>query len=182
MDRKKEIAELLTRYLSAFPTSKIDGKGIAIYATVLQSHTVAEVNAAMLKLLNTCKFFPSCAEIVEQIGKLKAHATESRLPSADEAWEEAMRLAHDKFVYGKWEYSSQEVEQAVKTFGKMALCELEPDGMNTARAQFMRIYSAICERKREAAQNEAVLKSLPQKQIKMLVGGMAEKMALGVGK
>ena len=52
-------------------------------------------------------------------------------------------------------------------------------GMNTARAQFMRIYAAICERKLDAAQNEAVLKSLPQTHIKRLAGGLAEKMEVG---
>lgn len=181
-EHQKEIVMALVPYLLAFPQSKMTQEGLVVYAKALQSLSVAEVDAAMLKLMRTCKFFPSVAEIFEQADAMKSYARKASLPSPDEAWQEAMREAHDKFVYGKWELSTPEIQQAVDNFGKMALCELEPEGMNTARAQFMRIYTGICERKRDRKTNEAVMKSLPQTHIKRLVGGVAEKMALGVGK
>ena len=181
MNKRQEIIALLMQFLPAYPTVKMSTpkeqedwkKRFAIYATVLQNESTEAINAAMLKLCRTCKFYPTVAEVLEQIESVTDYATDSRLPSPDEAWEEAMREAHDKFVYGKWELSTPEIEQAVKNFGKMALCELEPDGMNTARAQFMRIYSAICERKREAKTNQAVLDALPQSRLRAIVGGVA---------
>lgn len=178
-DHQTRIVMALTPYLYAFPSNKMTEKSLVIYAKALSELSIAEIDAAMLKLLRTSNFFPSVAEIFEQAASMRAYASANDMPTPGEAWQEAMREAHDKFVYGEWELSTPEIEQVVKSFGKMALCELTPEGMNTARAQFMRIYSAICERKRDAVQNEAVLKSLPQKHVKMLVGGVAEKLALG---
>lgn len=170
-----DIVMALTPYLMAFPQSKMTAEGLAIYAKALSELTIDEINAAMLKLLRTVKFFPTVAEIFEEAATMREFAEGTGIPSPDEAWQEAMREAHDKFVYGKWEFSAPEVEQAVNRFGKMALCELEPDGMNTARAQFMKIYTAICERKKDRKTNEAVLQALQQKHIARLVGGVAEK-------
>ncbi len=186
MNKKQEIIGLLSHFLPAFPTVRITTpkdredwqNRFVIYATVLQDESVEAINGALLKLCRTCKFYPTVAEILEQIESVTECAKGTGLPSPDEAWEEAMRECHDKFTYSKWELSTPEVEQAVKNFGKMALCELEPDGMNTARAQFMRIYKGICDRKKDQIQNEKVLKALPRKNLTALVGGLAEKKAL----
>ena len=182
MDMKEHqtrIVMALTPYLYAFPSNKMTEKSLVIYAKALSELSIAEIDAAMLKILRTSKFFPSVSEIFEQAEAMRNYAGASDMPTPGEAWQEAMREAHDKFVYGEWELSTPEIEQAVKSFGKMALCELESEGMNTARAQFMRIYTGICERKRDRKTNEAVIKSLPQTHIKRLVGRVAEKMALG---
>lgn len=186
MDKTKHIIALLSQFLPAFPTVRITTpkdredwqKRFVIYATVLQDESVEAINGALLKLCRTCKFYPTVAEILEQIESVTECAKGTGLPSPDEAWEEAMREAHDKFTYGTWELSTPEVEQAVRNFGKMALCELEPDGMNTARAQFMRIYKAICDRKKDRKTNEKVLSALPRQHLTALVGGLAEKKAL----
>ena len=180
-EHEAEIVMALTPYLLAFPHSKMTTEGLIVYAKALSGLSVAEINAAMLKLMRTCRFFPTVAEIFETAETLRNYAHGTGLPSPDEAWHEAMREAHDKFVYGKWELSTPEIEQAVDNFGKMALCELTPEGMNTARAQFMRIYSAICSRKKDKTVNENVLKSLPQRHVEMLIGGLAEKKTLQSG-
>ena len=179
VEHQSRIVSALTPYLLLFPNNKLTDASLVIYAKALSELSIAEIDAAMLKILRTSKFFPSVSEIFEQAEAMRNYAGASDIPIPGEAWKEAMREAHDKFVYGKWELSTPEIEQAVKSFGKMALCELTPEGMNTARAQFMRIYAAICERKLDAAQNEAVLKSLPQTHIKRLAGGLAEKMEVG---
>ncbi len=180
-EHEAEIVMALTPYLLAFPHSKMTTEGLIVYAKALSGLSVAEVNAAMLKLMRTCRFFPTVAEIFETAETLRNYAYGTGLPSPDEAWHEAMREAHDKFVYGKWELSTLEIEQAVKHFGKMALCELEPEGMNTARAQFMRIYSSILTRTRDKKVNREVLEALPRRQMAELVDGLAEKKALPSG-
>ena len=182
VEHQSRIVSALTPYLIAFPNNKVTDTTLVIYAKALSELSIDEIDAAMLKLLRKNNFFPSVAEIFAQAENMRDYASANDIPTPGEAWQEAMREAHDKFVYGEWELSTPEIEQAVKSFGKMALCELTPEGMNTARAQFMRIYSGICERKRDRKTNEAVMKSLPQTHIKRLVGGVAEKMALGVGK
>lgn len=182
VEHQSRIVSALTPYLIAFPNNKVTDTTLVIYAKALSELSIDEIDAAMLKLLRKNNFFPSVAEIFAQAENIRDYASANDIPTPGEAWQEAMREAHDKFVYGEWELSTPEIEQAVKSFGKMALCELTPEGMNTARAQFMRIYTGICERKRDRKTNEAVMKSLPQTHIKRLVGGVAEKMTLGVGK
>ena len=178
-EHEEKIILTLTPYLMAFPQSRMTKEGLVIYAKALSSLSIAEINAAMLKLMRTLRFFPTVAEIFEQAAVMRDFAAGNGIPTPDEAWSEAMREAHDKFVYGKWELSTPEVEQAVNNFGKMALCELTPEGMNTARAQFMKIYESIVSRAKEKATNRQVLNSLPQRQMAELLGDTVKKLSMG---
>lgn len=155
------IIKTLTPYLMAYPQSKMNEGGLMIYAKALANLSVEEIDAAMLKLTLTLKFFPSIAEIFEEARNMRDVSEGELLPSPGEAWEEAMRLTRDCHVYKPWVYSCPEVEKAVKRFGKMELCLLEPSGMNTARAQFCRFYEEIVRQKRNKAVNESVVALLP---------------------
>ena len=179
-EHEAEIIVALTPYLVAFPQSKMTAEGLIIYAKALSSLSVAEINAAMLKLMRTCKFFPTVAEIFEQATVMKDFASGKELPSPDEAWAEVQREVRHKHLYHEWEFSCPEVKVAVEHFGKFELCTLQIDDMNTARAQFMRIYKAVVERARDKKANWQVMKSLPQNQVKELVGKMTEKLAMPV--
>lgn len=175
MSDQIEIIELLTPYLMAFPQSKMNDGSLIVYAKALSPLSIPEIDAAMLKLMRTMKFFPSVAEIFEQAEDVKLFATKTEIPSADEAWHEAMRLAHDKFLYGEWTYSCKEVEQAVRNFGKRELCALGNDAVNTARAQFMRIYNSITVRQRNKQANAAVLDMMPKQKVQELIGNVSRK-------
>lgn len=171
-----EIIKALTPYLAALPQSKINEGSLIVYARALSSLSIAQIDAAMLKLMRTSKYFPTVAEIFEQVENIQQFAAKKEIPAADAAWQEAMRLAHDKFIYGKWQYSCKEVELAVKRFGKNELCVLEPDGMNTARAQFMRIYESILKQQKDKKVNSVILKSLPEQTVKSIIGDLASNM------
>lgn len=173
-----QIVKTLIPYLMALPQSKINEASLVVYARALSSLGVAQIDAAMLKLMRTVKFFPTIAEIFEQVDNIQQFASKSEVPSENEAWHEAMRLAHDKFLYGKWECSCREVELAIKQFGKQELCTLESDNVNTARAQFMRIYNSIVNRERDRKVNGTILKALPQKALNEIIGGLASKMSV----
>ncbi len=175
MTDQVEIIKLLTPYLMAFPQSKMNDGSLIVYAKALSPLSIAEIDAAMLKLMRTVKFFPSVAEIFEQADDVKAFANKTEIPTAGEAWHEAMRLAHDKFLYGEWTFSCKEVEQAVKNFGKRELCSLENDAVNTARAQFMRIYNSIAISQKNKKANIAVLDMMPQKKVQELIGNVSRK-------
>ena len=171
-----EIVKKLTPYLTALPQSKINAGSLVVYARALSSLSIAQIDAAMLKLMRTSKYFPTVAEIFEQVENLQQFVSNTEKPTADAAWQEAMKLAHDKFVYGKWKYSCKEVGLAVKRFGKNELCVLEPDGMNTARAQFMRIYESILKQQKDKKVNGIILKSLPEQTVKNIIGDLASNM------
>lgn len=146
---------------------------LAVCAMALASGglTGAEVKAAMLKLSRTSLKYPAVAAIFAAADELKAAAQGTEVLDAGAAWEEAMLNVKRNHVYKPWKFSRPEVEQAVKQFGKMELCELESDAVNTARAQFMRIYTAIVERGRAREQNTAVLNQLGRAKIDKLIGG-----------
>ena len=175
-----EIVATLTPYLMALPQSKINEGSLVIYAKALSSLSIAEIDAAMLKLMKTSKWFPAIAEIFEASENIETFITGKSKPTADMAWAEAMKLAHDKWIYGKWEYSCKEVELAVNYFGKMELCQIETDNINTARAQFMRIYESVLKRQRDIKTNGEVLNQLPQKQVNVLIQSLSDKMNIGL--
>ena len=175
-----EIVATLTPYLMALPQSKINEGSLVIYAKALSSLSIAEIDAAMLKLMKTSKWFPTIAEIFEASENIETFITGKSKPTADMAWAEAMKLAHDKWIYGKWEYSCKEVELAVNYFGKMELCQIETDNINTARAQFRRIYESVLKRQRDIKTNGEVLNQLPQKQVNVLIQSLSDKMNVGL--
>ena len=175
-----EIVATLTPYLMALPQSKINEGSLVIYAKALSSLSIAEIDAAMLKIMKTSKWFPTIAEIFEASENIETFITGKSKPTADMAWAEAMKLAHDKWIYGKWEYSCKEVELAVNYFGKMELCQIETDNINTARAQFMRIYESVLKRQRDLKTNGEVLNQLPQKQVDALIHSLSDKMNVGL--
>ena len=175
-----EIVATLTPYLMALPQSKINEGSLVIYARALSSLSIAEIDAAMLKLMKTSKWFPTIAEIFEASENIETFITGKSKPTADMAWAEAMKLAHDKWIYGKWEYSCKEVELAVNYFGKMELCQIETDNINIARSQFMRIYESVLKRQRDIKTNGEVLNQLPQKQVNILIKSLSDKMNIGL--
>jgi hypothetical protein len=173
-----EIVKILTPYLMAMPQSKINAGSLVVYARALSVLNTAEIDAAMLKLMRTMKFFPTVAEIFEQVEDVKRFASKTEVPSADEAWHEAMNLSKARGLYAKWEYSSEEVRKAVEHFGRREICVLEEKDVNVARAQFMRIYETVLRRGQNRQANASVLHTLPKKQIDKLIENLTDKMAV----
>ena len=110
--------------------------------------------------MRTAKFFPTPAEILEAAEDMERTAGDNHLPTAGEAWEEAMRLARTSHESKPWMYSCPEVEHAVKQFGKRNLLEVKVDDVTNSRAQFRRIYDAIIEQARNKRHNAQVLKRM----------------------
>ena len=172
-NQDKTIAMVLAPYMTVFPTCKLDKAGLMIYARALSGYQPKVVDAAMVKLLKTSKWFPTVAEIIEAIESMTNHARREEghgeLTSA-EAWAEVMKNARVYHIYSPWRFSSPAVEQAAKQFGIAELCCLEVDAVNTARAQFMRIYDGVIRSQHERQNNTAVLKMLGGDK-KLLLGG-----------
>ena len=170
----KAIMAVLYPALELFPQSKITERGLILYVKALADLTPAEVEAAIIRHLRTSKFFPSVAEILEHADAIKAHIRHDGTPTAEEAWGEVQNLAKTAHIYKPWKCSCPEVERAVNYFGKEELCKLPADGVNTARAHFMRIYNSVAAREKDAKESEAAISSLaPAKQEALLqvIGG-----------
>ena len=171
--------QMLAACLRGFPNSKADNETILFYITAMDDLTFVEVKAALTKLCRTAKFFPTVAEIYEAAESVKQTAQGDGQKDAGQAWEEVMRLVKTCHMYKPWTYSTPEVEQAVKQFGKMELISLEESAMNTARAQFRNIYNGILARKKERNQNKAVLEKMGIQLEEQLAGGSRLKLVGG---
>lgn len=172
MTRETEILKVLKPYAAVFPNVKMQPEAWPIYARALSLQlTPEEVNAAMLKLLNTVKFFPTIAEIIDAAKSIKITADGKAVPAAAEAWGEVMQQARKNGMDRKWKFSCQEVEYTLKMFGgKQMICMMQESDMPTCRAQFMRMYNEICEKQKTERENQEVLDRLPQKQRQALSG------------
>ena len=178
LDKSQEklmaITKMLSPYLAVFPSCKIDSVGLVMYAKALLPLSLPVIEAALIKLLQTSVFFPSVAEIFKAADEMEefvlAQTSGSRVPTAAEAWEEVQRLVKDCYVYKKWEFSCPQVEKAAKQFGIKELCVLESNAVNTARAQFMRIYDSIVNQNLADRQNQRALDTMSAKSLSMLAG------------
>ena len=173
-EKLMDITTMLSPYLAVFPSCKIDSVGLVMYAKALLPLSLPVIEAALIKLLQTSVFFPSVAEIFKEADEMErfalAKSSGSRVPTAAEAWEEVQRLVKDCYVYKKWEFSCQQVEKAAKQFGIKELCVLESNAVNTARAQFMRIYDSIVNQNLADRQNQRALDTMSAKSLSMLAG------------
>jgi hypothetical protein len=173
-----KIIKLLTPYLTVYPACKLEASGLMLYARALQDVPLDELDAAMVRLMRTSKFFPTVAEILESVKTTREVISGKDTSGAGAAWHEAMELVRHVGPYRPWTYSSPAVERAVKQFGKIELCELETDDVNTARAQFMRIYNAEAERERGREEVRATLKALGGNRAMELVKRLAASKAM----
>jgi hypothetical protein len=141
----------------AYPSAKITPDSICVYAIALSELSPTELQAAVLKCMRTCKFFPSIAEIMEAANDMVEVASGTKAKSPDEAWNEVIKQMNEAFIYKKPVFSTPEIEKAALSMGWIGLCETPTDQLGTARAQFLRLYESVCKRKNENRINDNVL-------------------------
>ena len=79
MQEKAKIYELLINEVKAFPNSQISPDGLALIAKRLDSrYSYEQVERAMDKLAFKTRFFPTLAEIVEEITGGKNNTLDKR--------------------------------------------------------------------------------------------------------
>lgn len=185
MDKNKKLADiikLLSTYMDVYP-NKLSERGLVRYAQVLEPLPLAAIEAAMVKVAQTKKFWPTPAEIfaaAEEVSRFYLEETTGEhTPTAAEAWAEVQLLVKRCGMYQPWEYSCQEVEQAAEQFGRYELCMLEMDAVNTARAQFMRIYESVFRRSRDKLENQRALRCMNPQSLALLAESIAEVKQIG---
>lgn len=156
MDVERAI-DILTPLMCAYPSAKIEEANISVYAIALSELTEPELQAGVLKCMRTCKFFPSIAEIMDASQNMIETITGTKVKSPDEAWNEVQRQMHEAFIYKKPVFSTPEIEKAALSMGWIGLCETPTDQIGTARAQFLRLYDSVCNRKKEDRINDSVI-------------------------
>lgn len=172
--REQGVIRVITPYFFAYPNSKADEVMLHIYGRALADMNLELLEAAMAKLLRTQKFWPSVAEICDAVREisefvaLQSGKGERRLTSA-EAWQEVMDNVKGKHLYKPWVFSCPEVERTARQFGIAELCSLEIRDVNTARAQFMRMYDCAVQQAKKERENREALGMLGQKKMAALL-------------
>lgn len=146
----------------AFPNVKIEPATIAVYAKRLSAMPTESVCAAIDRLMDTARFFPTIGEIKEA-----AVAGPFGLDLADEAWAEVVREAKrvgfnrpPVFRNGRFEappapeFSSPLIAQAVNAIGWESICT--SDKPEIVAAQFRKAFNALLERQTKARQTGAL--------------------------
>ena len=182
MTEQQQMVMILGKYAAGYTDCKLDARGLSMYVEALQGIPLPAIEAAMKKLVRTCRFFPKVAEIILAAEDFMEYLSEqnggSHTPTAAEAWGEVQSLAKHVPPGREWKYSHPFVQAAAERFGIYELRTLPMDGVNTARAQFMRMYDSIKSRGKEQATNRAVLKQLGQPKIMELCQSLGLKLAL----
>lgn len=154
--------KMVTPLIAAFPNARgVTPETFTAYAAGTADLDPDLLRATIGKAVRTCKFLPVVSEVMDIAAGLVGEITGKRVKDPDEAWKEVLRQIQVAFVYKKPEFSAPEIEQAAQAFGWTALCNVPVDGMNTARAQFLRIYEGVCSRRRDRAASAKVLNMMP---------------------
>ena len=161
LNHEQKIAEMMGYYQKGFPVqTRIDDDSFVLYAENLAEYTIPQLNAAMKKIIRTCKYFPSIAEICEAVESLTEHVSTGGkgIPDAGEAFREMIEQAklHSVFT-DKWKFSTPAIAKAVQRFGKNEVLYMNESEIGIARAQFRKIYEEELHKQAERKLNNEIL-------------------------
>lgn len=163
---------MLKPLVLAYPNLKITKDTLDLYARALSDIDFGALNAAVLKCINTCDYFPSIARIRAEASNMVDVANGTKIKSADEAWNEVITQIQEAFIYKKPVFSTPEIEQAARAMGWRDLCETQSDTIGVARGQFLKLYDASCKRRKEKAIDGEVLRRLEANGLTLIAGGI----------
>lgn len=167
MATEKDITKIMGVMAHAYPRYELSADSIKLYGKMLADIPADILEASAKQIMAESKFFPSVAEWREMAHKLMTGKLQ--IPSAYEAWEDAMnqvRRCGDYYRYtnGKRpEYSHPLVERAVQIIGYHNLVESE--NIMFDRAHFFKIYESLLSRAEEEARMLPEVKDVSQRYI-----------------
>ncbi len=74
---KVDVIEILADFIEVYPGTKISARGLAKYADCLVEYNVEDVEKAMYSLLRKSRYFPTIADICEEIRGKKKYTPEN---------------------------------------------------------------------------------------------------------
>lgn len=160
---------LITMLVTAFSANKtvreLPTETIQLYIAFMATIPFEIGQAATIKLMTNCEFFPTLADIKKAVQSLAPQ--KYNLPPAEIAWEE-VRKKLDPYKSPNW--SNAAIERAVKTIGYRYLCDSQNPGADMMR--FMKIYDTYRQREVDAVENDGIRK-ITANIVKSLPGGAA---------
>lgn len=125
-------------------------EAVAIWYNLLSDIPYPVASVALQRYMMTSKWPPTIADIREEAMKV----SQPEMIDSGEAWELVIKAVR-KFGYydqqGALNSLPPLVREAAERFGFRELCDCNVENINTARAQFMRIYDQLVNRQRQDA-------------------------------
>lgn len=130
-----ETTEIVMMLVAAFPATKADERTVSVYKTMLTDLEFDAAKAAVARLLTTCRFFPTIAEIRESEAAIRLGAVR---PGGD-AWGDVLEAIRRVGGYNPQpEFADPLVARCVSRFGWETLCWSRDDAAD--RARFIELY------------------------------------------
>jgi hypothetical protein len=178
----RDIAQIIGILSAAFPNFKPTELTAEVYLQTLADISSDELKAAVLHCITQSgrAFAPSIGEIRGAVAELRSFS--ANVPSSFQAWQEVQKqILINGGDYGKPEWSSPLVEEAVKRMGWRSLRMSEDQTAD--RARFLQCYEQIVER---ATKQEMILPQvagyIETKRTESLASGEMKQLAEGLRK
>jgi len=157
MATPEEVAQVLGMLSVSFPNFKLPPESMEMYTMLLEDLPVDVLRSAVLECANTCKFFPTIAEIREKTNAL----LHPDLPAAGEAWGEAVDMM--RFRGHSWEphFDNPVTQRCVEAMGWYYLCMSENQVAD--RARFIELYTELARRHLTEERTHPLVKQLVAK-------------------
>ena len=163
---KKQSLQAMALLETAYPGFNVPKVTAELYIDYLQTIDLETAKQAIRRVIQTSKFFPTIAEIRENVVKVSPQL----LPQSDQAWLEVMQQLSDAGYYKQPKWSCDAVKDAVKAIGWTTLCRSE--NIAIERAHFLKIYDGISNRYKDDQVNREVLSLISAAGMKTITGGM----------
>lgn len=157
---RANISKLLSLLATAYPNTRIDASQMTInlWQEMLADMPDALVVAATKRLIAVSPYPPAISDIRKQA--VEAMAAANGVMDGQSAWGVAIKAIHQYGYYNESEAlasMSPEVRRVVERFGWRELCTSDVGQASIIRAQFIKAYDAIINRRKEDAQIPAAL-------------------------
>lgn len=143
---------LLGGLAAFYPNQTIPDPTVDAYCKRLQGVPGDVLNAAFERCVETCKWFPTLAEILEHVTEVQALATGGDQLTAHEAWAEFKRgLGRSGIGMTQPHFEHEVVERIARMLGWQAFALSEPSDEPSWRAQFINAFTALMAREEAGA-------------------------------
>lgn len=141
-----EVAKLVGVLMAAFPSGQSTDRTSQIYEEMLVDLDFSSANAVVRRLIATCKFMPSIAEIREAA----LEVTSGQVRPGGDAWGDVLAAVRRFGYYRRPVFDDPVVARVVQSLGWEEICASENQAAD--RARFIETYDKLTKAQRREAQ------------------------------
>jgi len=142
---RDEAGKVLSALRAAYPRQQVGADTVLAYATMLEDLDAREVMEAVKRLMATSRFFPTIAEIRQEVVTGRDDVV-----TGEQAWGEVVRKIGSVGSYQTPEFSDPRTGAAVQCLGWKNICRDE--NMTATRARFLDAFRSLDSKRARALQ------------------------------